>query len=86
MIRSKLSEAWEQPGAPGYLPTPLQGVLYNEAHARVVRARRADLYSFPVGQAVCDVNEEQSVRDVMIRMQTEYLDAVERLTALSREE
>ena len=52
----------------------------------MVRARRADLYSFPVGQAVCDVNEEQSVRDVMIRMQTEYLDAVERLTALSREE
>jgi len=86
MIRSKLSEAWEQPGAPAYLPTPLQGVLYNEAHARVVRARRADLYSFPVGQAVCDVNEERSVRDVMIRLQTEYLDAVERLTALGREE
>ena len=86
MIRSKLSEAWEQPGSPGYLPTPLQGVLYNEAHARVVRARRADLYSFPVGQSVCDVNAETSVREVMLRLQTEYLEAVDRLTSLMRQE
>ena len=85
MIRSRLSEVWEQPGAPSYLPTPLQGVLYNEAHARVVRAKRADLYSFPVGQSVGDVNDETTVRDVMVRLQTEYLDAVERLHALQTE-
>lgn len=82
MIRSQLSEAWEKPGAPPYLPTPLQGILYNEAHARVVRARRQDLYSFPAGQVVGMINEETSVRDVMYRMQTEYLDAVERLSGL----
>jgi NAD(P)H-dependent flavin oxidoreductase YrpB (nitropropane dioxygenase family) len=85
MIRSKLSEAWEQPGAPAYLPTPLQGILYNEAHARVVRARRKDLYSFPAGQVVGMLREETSVRDVMYRMQLEYLEAVERLTSLTRE-
>ena len=83
MIKSKLSEAWEQPGAPKYLPTPLQGILYNEMHARVVRARRKDLYSFPAGQVVGMINEESSVRDVMYRMQTEYLDALERLNALT---
>jgi NAD(P)H-dependent flavin oxidoreductase YrpB (nitropropane dioxygenase family) len=83
MIKSKLSEAWEQPGAPGYLPTPLQGVLYNQYHARVVRAERKDLFSFPVGQSVGDVNEETTVRDVMYRLQTEYLEAMERLMALS---
>jgi NAD(P)H-dependent flavin oxidoreductase YrpB (nitropropane dioxygenase family) len=83
MIKSKLSEAWEQPGAPKYLPTPLQGILYNEMHARVVRARRKDLYSFPAGQVVGMINEETSVRDVMYRMQMEYLDAVERLNALT---
>jgi NAD(P)H-dependent flavin oxidoreductase YrpB (nitropropane dioxygenase family) len=82
MIKSKLSEAWEKPGAPSYLPTPLQGVLYNEAHARVVRARRKDLYSFPVGQSVGDVNSETTVRDVMYRQQMEYVAAMERLTAL----
>ena len=85
MIKSKLSEAWEKPGAPAYLPTPLQGVLYNEAHARVVRAKRADLYSFPVGQSVGDVTGETTVRDVMLRLQTEYLDAMERLMTLNEE-
>lgn len=83
MIRSKLSEAWEQPGAPPYLPTPLQGILYNEMHARVVRAQRRDLYSFPVGQSVTSVTEETSVRQVMLRLQTEYLTAMERLAALA---
>lgn len=83
MLKSKLSEAWEQPGAPAILPTPLQGILYNQAHARVVRAQRRDLYSFPVGQSVGSVNSETSVKDVMYRMQVEYVEAMERLTALN---
>ncbi|CAN5737485.1 nitronate monooxygenase family protein [soil metagenome] len=83
MLKSKLSEAWEQPGAPAYLPTPLQGILYNESHARVVRAKRADLYSFPVGQAVGSMTAETSVKDVMYRMQLEYADTMERLDALN---
>ena len=82
MIRSRMSEAWEQPGAPPYLPTPLQGILYNEVHARVVRTQRKELCSIPVGQAVGTMTEETSVREVMLRMQTEYLDAMERLTQL----
>lgn len=82
MLKSRLSEAWEQPGAPAFLPTPLQGILYNEAHARVVRARRKDLYSFPAGQVVGMINEESSVRDVMVRLQLEYLQTMERLRAL----
>ena len=82
MLKSKLSEAWEAPGAPAYLPTPLQGILYNESHARVVRAKRRDLYSFPAGQVVGMLNHETSVRDVMMQLQTEYLDAMERLYAI----
>ena len=82
MLKSKLSEAWEAPGAPAYLPTPLQGILYNEAHARVVRAQRADLYSFPVGQSVGSLQRETSVKDEMLRLQMEYIDAMERLAAL----
>ena len=83
MIKSRLSEAWEQPGAPKYLPTPLQGILYNEAHARVVRAKRKDLYSFPAGQVVGLINKETSVREVIYQMQLEYLEAIERLHKLS---
>ena len=83
MIKSAMSEAWEQPGAPKYLPTPLQGILYNEAHARVVRAKRKDLYSFPAGQVVGMLTEETSVRDVMVQLQPEYLDTMERLRKLA---
>lgn len=79
MTRSALSEAWERPGAPGYLPTPLQGILFNEAHRRVVRARRADLYSAPAGQSVGALTAETTVADVMYRLQLEYGEAVERL-------
>ena len=86
MLKSKLSEAWEQPGAPAYLPTPLQGVLYNQAHARVVRAQRRDFYSFPAGQAVGTMTEETSVREVMLRLQNEYLTAMERMIALAEAE
>ncbi len=82
MIRSELSEAWERPGAPDYLPTPLQGVLYNEAHARVVRSRHRELYSFPVGQSVGAVTGETTVGDVMYRLQLEYGEAMERLADL----
>lgn len=82
MLKSKLSEAWEQPGAPKYLLPPLQGILYNEAHARVVRAKRGDLYSFPVGQVVGTMKSETSVRDIMYGMQIEYLEAMERMNAL----
>ena len=83
MTRSELSEAWERPDSPGYLPTPLQGVLYNEAHARVVRARRADLWSFPAGQSVGALTGETSVAEVMYRLQAEYGEAAERLDAIN---
>lgn len=84
MLRSRMSEAWEAAGAPAYLPTPLQGILYNEVHARVVRAGRGDLYSFPAGQSVGALTEETSVRDVMVRLQTEYLDAMDRLARFAQ--
>ena len=86
MIKSTLSEAWEQPGAPKYLPTPLQGILYNEAHARVVRAKRRDLYSFPAGQVVGMLDHETTVRDVMVQLQQEYLETMERLIRLQPSE
>ncbi len=83
MLKSKLSEAWDQPGAPAILPTPLQGILYNQAHARVVRAQRKDLYSFPVGQSVGSLVGETTVKDEMVRLQMEYVDAIERLAGIN---
>lgn len=80
MLKSKLSEAWEQPEAPRYLDPPLQGILFNEMTARVIRAERADLYSFPAGQVVGGMTEETTVRQVMYDMQVELLDALERMS------
>jgi NAD(P)H-dependent flavin oxidoreductase YrpB (nitropropane dioxygenase family) len=85
MLKSRLSEAWEQEGAPPYLPTPLQGILYNEAHARVVRAKQKDLYSFPAGQVVGMLNEETSVKQVMVQLQEEYLETMGRLEQIAAE-
>ncbi len=80
LTKSRLSEAWERPDAPGYLLPPLQGILYNEAHARVVRAQRAHLCLIPAGQVVGTLTGETSVREVMYQMQTEYLTAMERIS------
>jgi NAD(P)H-dependent flavin oxidoreductase YrpB (nitropropane dioxygenase family) len=82
MLKSELSEAWERPGAPEPLEPPLQAVLYNPAHARVVRAQRRQLYSHAAGQAVGDLREETSVREVMYRLQLEYAETLEHLQAL----
>lgn len=81
MLKSRLSEAWEAPEAPPYLDPPLQGVLFNEISARVVRAERADLYSFPAGQVVGAMTEETTVRQVMYEMQSELADTLERLAS-----
>ncbi len=83
LTKSRLSEAWEQPDAPKYLLPPLQGILYAEVHARVVRAARADLCSIPAGQVVGTMTGETSVRDIMYQLQTEYLAAMERLTTVA---
>ncbi len=84
MLKSRLSEIWEAPGAPEYLDPPLQGVLFNEVTARVIRAERSDLYSFPAGQVVGSMKQETSVRQVMLDMQTELADALERLQTLGQ--
>ncbi len=84
LVRSKLSEVWERPGAPSHLPAPLQGALYHESKARILRAGRADLLSFPVGQLVGTLNHETSVREVVHAMLQEYAQTLERLAELHR--
>lgn len=85
MIRSELSDAWEKPGAPDYLPTPLQGILHNEAEARVVRAQAQQLYSGPVGQSVGAVNAETTVAGEVARLRSEYDAALHAMTQLAKE-
>ena len=82
LLKSAMSEAWEQPDAPEFLPAPLQAVLYNPAHARVVRAQRKELYSHAAGQSVHALKHETTVKDVMYGMQLEYAETMERLAGM----
>lgn len=82
LIKSKLSEAWEAAEAPDYLLPPFQGLLFLEARARIDRAQRSDYWSSPAGQAIGTMSRETTVREVMYELQAEYIDAMERLSAV----
>jgi NAD(P)H-dependent flavin oxidoreductase YrpB (nitropropane dioxygenase family) len=79
VVRSKLTEAWEKPGAPPYLPMPLQTIVTMEARLRINRGHAIDYMSPPVGQVVAQMNEENTVKQVIYDMLTEFSDAVENL-------
>jgi NAD(P)H-dependent flavin oxidoreductase YrpB (nitropropane dioxygenase family) len=74
VLRSKLTDAWEKPGAPPYLPMPLQTLASMEARLRIQRGRAKDFMSPPVGQVVAMMNEETTVRQIVQDMLTEFAD------------
>ena len=37
MLRSELTDAWNDPDCPGFLPMPLQGMLIHDARVRVMK-------------------------------------------------
>lgn len=82
MLRSKLTEAWEQPGAPAYLPMPYQSMVWMEPDMRARRAKRKDFMSYPVGEIVGSMHEETTCRQVIYDMMTEFVEAMERVNRL----
>ncbi|HUN53296.1 MAG TPA: nitronate monooxygenase family protein [Candidatus Sulfotelmatobacter sp.] len=82
MLRSKLTEAWEAPDAPTFLPMPLQTAAMIESRLRAERARAKDFLTYPVGQIVGDMHEERSCRQVIYDILTELVEAAERLNGL----
>jgi len=85
MLKNDWTEAWENPENPKPLGMPLQFMVTSEAVARGHRyADKARHVMFnPVGQIVGQMNQVRSVRDVVMGMVEEYLDAVEKLQALT---
>lgn len=86
ILRSKLTDAFEQQGAPAPLKYPLEVFLLAEARLRINRAKASDFMSNPVGQIVGDIKEESSVRRIVEDMLGEYLDSIERLNLLMEAE
>jgi NAD(P)H-dependent flavin oxidoreductase YrpB (nitropropane dioxygenase family) len=85
MLKNDWTEAWEKPENPKPLGMPLQFMVTSEAVARGHRYadKARDVMFNPVGQIVGQMNQVRSVRDVVMGMVEEYLDAVERLQALT---
>ena len=82
MLRSELTDAWNDPDCPGFLPMPLQGMLIHDARVRVMKFEIEPLEFYPTGQVVGMMNEERSVRDVMFEMISECVDTLEHLHSL----
>jgi NAD(P)H-dependent flavin oxidoreductase YrpB (nitropropane dioxygenase family) len=85
LLKSRLTEAWEQPGAPKFLGMPWQTMVNTEPRLRIERARNTEFLTCPVGQIVGDIKEEQTVKQVIYDILIEFADAGERLAELMAE-
>ena len=85
MLRNDWTDAWEKPEGPKPLGMPLQMMVTLDAVARGHHyAEQAKDVNFnPVGQIVGRLNSVRPVREVIYRLVDEYLEACERLQALS---
>jgi NAD(P)H-dependent flavin oxidoreductase YrpB (nitropropane dioxygenase family) len=87
MLRNEWTDAWGQEDTPDPLGMPLQFMVTADAVSRTHRyAGKAQEVAFnPVGQIVGTMNEIKSVREVIVEMVEEYLDAAERIQRLMPE-
>lgn len=82
-LRNAFTDAWNAPGAPLPLPSPLQGMLWwAHGRTRVERVHDEAFLTYPVGQLVGDLNEETSVRELVHDMLLELVDTKARLDAM----
>ena len=84
MLRNDWTEAWQKEDTPDPLGMPLQYMVTADAVARVHRyaSKAQDVAFNPVGQIVGAMNEVQPVRELIVELVEEYLEAVERLDSL----
>ena len=86
MLKSRLTDAWEQPDSPPFLNMPYQTAVVVESRLRVERAKRKDFLTYPVGQIVGDMSTESTVRQVIHDLLDEYVDSLERMNAITERE
>ncbi|MFE0426076.1 nitronate monooxygenase [Streptomyces sp. NPDC058953] len=82
-LRTEWTDAWDDPGGPGPLPMPLQGLLVAEAVSRIQRYEVAPLLGTPVGQIVGRMTEERPVRAVLDELTREFEAAVDRVVRVA---
>ena len=82
LLKTRWTQAWEEPGAPSPLPMPLQNLLVNEAHQRIMQSGDPEVVSMPVGQIVGRMNEVRPVADLIAELTAELDDTLGRLDKL----
>ena len=87
MLKNEWTEAWGREDTPDPLGMPLQGMVTIDAITRGHRYAKAakEVQFNPVGQIVGDINESMPVRELIVNLVEQYLDAVERLEKLAPE-
>lgn len=85
ILKSKYTEAWERSDAPKPLTFPLQSILGGEPMRRAERARQLEYWTYAVGQVVGTMERETTVRQIFADLQEEYVEAVEKIVALTEE-
>jgi NAD(P)H-dependent flavin oxidoreductase YrpB (nitropropane dioxygenase family) len=84
MLKSGFTEAWDAAAAPDPLPYPLQYLLTSDAAARFEHYSIEDMVSYPAGQVIGQLHDELSVRQVVMQLMEEYIEAAETLASTLR--
>jgi NAD(P)H-dependent flavin oxidoreductase YrpB (nitropropane dioxygenase family) len=79
LLKSRWTDAWDEPDAPEPLPMPLQNILVSEAHQRMNELDNPDTVAMPVGQIVGRMNEIQPVVDIIADLVKGFEEASKRL-------
>ncbi|WP_240134592.1 NAD(P)H-dependent flavin oxidoreductase [Streptomyces sp. MUM 178J] len=82
-LRTAWTDAWDDPGGPGALPMPLQGLLVAEALSRIQKYETGPLLGTPVGQIVGRMTSERSVREVFDDLTRGFERAVDRINRIA---
>jgi NAD(P)H-dependent flavin oxidoreductase YrpB (nitropropane dioxygenase family) len=86
MLKNDWTDAWEGPDSPGTLGMPLQFMVTSEAVSRGHRYadKAKDVMFNPAGQVIGHINAVRPVREVMNDLVNGYVEAVDRLQALTQ--
>ncbi|MEU8953517.1 nitronate monooxygenase family protein [Streptomyces sp. NPDC048518] len=82
-LRTRWTDAWDDPQGPGTLPMPLQGLLVAEAVSRIQKHEVRELLGTPVGQIVGRMNSERSVQAVFDELTRDFERAVDRVIRIA---
>ncbi|WP_267243461.1 NAD(P)H-dependent flavin oxidoreductase [Streptomyces sp. PR69] len=82
-LRTAWTDAWDDPGGPGALPMPLQGLLVAEALSRIQKYETGPLLGTPVGQIVGRMTSERSVQEVFDDLTRGFERAVDRINRIA---